>query len=315
MNMIENNFTFQPSVNAFYDSLFNPSIFDRDVRMRVLETLCVQSKPCVCPSPLMLLEDLAQMGIPPEVYLAHLLNGLPHYSFYILANQCPSGDHDEQMIVPLQSEELEIECIDLRGNLEKVAKAVEKQAFVAFKKGTLGTSQAEMKIAPKWEKLLRLGEIQKIKIKKDELSESDNCHEINGCDVKFSTFTVQEVDEISTILFRVIDIASQIRTLEQQKKEADEKMKHAQQEIENRKKFKRQRAINSLKRVVEKRTQEQKTVRFNRKKSSLNEVQEAFIEHRRINNRQEEERQEELELQHDEKRLRIIRREIQESEI
>ena len=303
--MIGNHFTFQSSDN-FFHSDFNQSLQDSDVRRTLFKSLSLQCEPCICSAaPMMLLNDLVQMGIPPEVYLAHLLNGLPQYSFYIIANECHTDEQEVQMSTPYLSEELEIECIDMRSNLEKVAKAVEKQAFVAFKKGTLETTQAEMKITPKWEKLLKEGEIQKIKIKKDELSKG--CHEINGCDLKFSTFTIQEVDEISTILFKVIDIACQIRAIEQQKKEAEEKWKRAQQDIQNRKKCNKQLLVHYSRERMEKK--DEIPVSFN-PTPSLKAIQKELMQQRRITKRQDEKRQVEDEVERDEKRLRIVNRAI-----
>jgi hypothetical protein len=303
--MIGNNFFVQNSPD------YNP-LLDQSLAPGKKEEPSMEESN-ICPV-VHLFEELDKLDLPPEEYFAHLLKGLSGYHFFIMNPQCKARSKDEELIQQADhSEELEIEEIDIQRNPEQVAKAVEEKSFV-FLKQPEGEEPLQMKVAPKWERRIKAKKIQQIRIKRHH-EHGESCKVVKGCHIQVTAFTVEEIDKISTVLFKAVDIAYQIRNLEQQKKEAEEKKKKDQEEFKSgEKQFRESLVKGQFKGRSEQAVQAKKsvTMAFN---AASKAAQDRFIEKQRFSARQEEaKRQEQLE-EKDEKQARIIKKEIQDCEL
>lgn len=311
--MIGNNFLIQNSLdyNPLFDQPFSVNIGEKEKQLKIIK------EPDECPVK-HLFEELAEMNICPEDYCAHLLTRFPAYSFYIMANhhQCKvKTSEEDQLILPSDLGELEVEAIDILSNPEKVAKAVEEQAFVALKQ-LEGEEKIELKVAPKWERRIKLKKIRHLKIRELQLHEQEKketCKIIKG-EISITTFTAEEIDEISTILFKAVDIAYKIRNFEQQKKENEERKKNGQKEISAGEKQLKETLIN---RQFKKRNDSvaQKKSAMLTSASISKASQDEFIEKQRFIARREAAKQQAQLEQKDEKQTRMIKKEIQDFEL
>lgn len=179
--------------------------------------------------------ELVKLNLTLDDYIVHLDKEWNQYSFHTIAlpliTQEVEGDELIDFGAMSEVEELEIEPLDIRQNPEKVARAIQNQAFVALKHPVEEEKPVEAKFAPQWADLIEKGKIKHLKVK-GEQGLTDRTIDVKEAEI--TRFTAAEVNHISTVVFQAIGVAYQIRTLEQLQREIERKKD--QEELRNREK-------------------------------------------------------------------------------
>lgn len=220
--MIGNNFTLQ--TQSDYNPLLERALVG--VEKAALETPSVDVSDLTSASQL-LLKELEKLNVPPEHYLFHLAKDFAQCAFYVIANRNIDKQCEDLIAMSDETSELEIEPLDIRRNPESVAWAVQNQAFVTLKQAS-DDKEIEMKFAPKWADYIAKGKVKGLRVK-DEIGLVKTT--LACADIKITRFSAAEINYISTIILKAVDIAYQIKDNEQQKKAAEEKRKKDQQEM------------------------------------------------------------------------------------
>ncbi len=225
------------------------------------------SQPLGLPSeePLLnVINELQKLNLALDDYIVHLSKkGLANYSFHIIV----TPTRVEDLIAPLDNmDQLEIEPLDIRQHPERVAQAIQNQAFVALKTKVKPGKKLKAKFAPKMADWIERGKIKQLKLINPE-GEVKEKIELKEAQVTY--FTAAEVDHISTVIFKAIDISYQIRALEQQ--QLQQQRKQDQQDMENRqKRYQEEQLVERFRELLE-------TVE-KRHKEQLEEDKKVFIE-------------------------------------
>lgn len=190
------------------------------------------------PSSLLLFEELANCGVDhPDDFLSGLIaEGLSQFTFHVICNafNIPNIEEDyKDLSTPIEI--LDIEPLDIQKNPEKAAWAVQNQAFLAFRNlvpadGNV-TDHAEIKIAPRWADRIQQGKIKQLRMKNGEGQVERT---LKGEDIMITQLTAEQVDCVSTVIFKAVDIAFKIRAFETQLKAEEKQRKKDLEERENR---------------------------------------------------------------------------------
>jgi hypothetical protein len=179
--------------------------------------------------------ELSKLNLTLDDFIVHLTKEWNQYSFHTIAlpliTQETKGDELIDFDAMGEVEELEIEPLDIKQNPERVARAIQNQAFVALRHPVEEEKPVEAKFAPKWAELIEKGKIKQLKVK-DEQGATERTIDVKKAEI--TRFTAAEVDRISTVVFQAIEVAYQIRTLEQLQREIERKKD--QEELRNREK-------------------------------------------------------------------------------
>lgn len=233
---VGNNFI-QPSSDSNYNPLAALSSFvEGKASNKVPQALDLStSEPAVNIS-----NELKKLNLALDDFIVHLATGgLANYSFHIIVNPVAAQKRDDELIAVMDEvEELEIEPLDIKRHADRVAHAIQNHAFVAFKRDEREEQKLEAKFAPKWADLIEKGKIKQLRVIHQEGEEAET---IKVKEVEITRFTAAEIDHISTVVFGAVNIASQIRNLEQQ--QLEKQRKKDQEELDSKANLSREEAL------------------------------------------------------------------------
>lgn len=166
--------------------------------------------------------------------LLGLTKELADYSFHIIINYQEleiAGINASRGV--LEEVELEIQPLDIRKNRELILQAIQNQAFVAMTKLNSEESKISLRFASKWTEMIQKGGVKQLNLKNDAGKIIDT-YQLN--ETKLSSFTAEEVDHFSQVIFKALMIASQIQSLRNQRKVIEKQLRKDQEDFDERKK-------------------------------------------------------------------------------
>lgn len=180
--------------------------------------------------PFLLQEELGKLGInhPDDFLFGPAGQGLSRFTFHIIANEAvvrKNGDDFKAAAGTI--EVLELEPLDFKSKPEKAAWAVQNQAFFAFRHEVHADEEEAvpplLKMAPTWADMIRNGQIKQLKMRN---ASGEAGRQFRRGEVQIAQFTAEEIDGLSKVIYKAVDIAYKIRQIEAQlKKEEKLRMK------------------------------------------------------------------------------------------
>jgi hypothetical protein len=184
--------------------------------------------------------DIAKYQKLLDAYLVNFKKELGDRKIYIFNHPILDKVNRDKLIKE-GDDSIEIEPMDFQ-NREKALKAMQDAAFVAIKNG-------EAKFHPKWADYIEQRHIKRLKVK-NEVGEIEKIVDLKELEV--ARFTPEEVNTISILIFKVVDVSCQIRVLEQQQKEMEKERKKEHKEMDNQaRRFREETAIERFKELIE----------------------------------------------------------------